>query len=157
MEIAKELKRIALTVKLPLVMKFNDYHGIEETAKLLNIFGKVNYKELNSINGVYLGLFWEGQEPKEEDIQVLMTKAGIRLPKKQVTKDMAYNRWKGSKQIEFSQQAWGDASKKELVTPAGFTPEEYAKGLRALFHGSYPQFSVVNGKVIEEDFNSIGD
>jgi hypothetical protein len=82
MNITKEIKRVALTVSLPLVMKFNDYHAIEETAKLLNIFGKVNHKELDSVNGVYLGLFWEGQEPNEDVVLKLMIRAGVRIPVK---------------------------------------------------------------------------
>lgn len=159
MNIHKEIRRIALTVKLPIVMRFKDYSEIKGVENFLSAFGNVNSAELEKDGRDYVDLLWEGSQPNDEEIEKLKLRAGIKSVKKGKTlsKMDIYNRRKGAKRISYIQEAWGDSSAHELVIPSGWSPEEYAKELRKNFHGAYPRFAVESGKVIEYDWNSIGD
>jgi hypothetical protein len=55
------------------------------------------------------------------------------------------------------QGSWGDYSYCALDTPEGLTAEQYLKALNAARQRSYPSFKLEDGKVIEENYYSIGD
>lgn len=53
--------------------------------------------------------------------------------------------------------AWGDNLTYEVAIPEGFTAESYVKALCAEHRYAYPAWKVQDGRVIEEDFRSLGD
>ena len=72
------MKKTTLKLKLPFVMRFGDYHEINEVGDRLNeIFSNKIRSYECAFDGNYWAVFYVGCRPKVKDINVMLEEAGL--------------------------------------------------------------------------------